>query len=337
MKMGFIIKWPKGSLERKEGNVIGDELLGESLSKTIRKRYSEISCELYAPNYLPSEKIDILIYLNEMEPDRSLANRHVIYVQNGGFNESPSSLITRINSYGFDGFVSFSKLLVDLQRKIGLNGLYLPFGVDTDLFFPKPEVEKFAFDVSYVGNDIKGTEATMKYIYPAVGFNFGLFGNWEPPPEPEPERRMFWKSLQFVRKSSPDIPKPPAYKKAFAKISRGKIPQEDVPSLYRSAKINLNCTLQDCVDWNVITLRTFEVLACEGFLISDRVPLGEELLGDFVVFTDGGRDLKKKISYYLRHPEVRRAKAEAGARFVRDNFSIVAMAEKLVAYLGAMA
>jgi spore maturation protein CgeB len=320
MKLGFIIKWPKGSLNRKEGNVIGDELLGESLSKAINKKFPEISSELYAENYLPAEKLDILVYLNEMEPRPELAKKHVIYVQNGGFYEAPAKVVDRINSYGFNGFVSFAKLLIDIQKERGIHGLYLPFGVDIELFKPQPEVPELAFEASYIGNDIKGTEVTMKYLYPAIHFDFGLFGNW---PQPPSQGWRFWKN--------------PPYKKAFAEISRGKIAQEDVPSLYRSSKINLNCTLQDCIDWNVITLRTLEVLACEGFLISDRVPLAEELLSDFIVFTDGGNDLRRKISYYLRHPEIRRAKAEAGARFVRKNFSVEATAEKLIAYLGELA
>jgi spore maturation protein CgeB len=125
----------------------------------------------------------------------------------------------------------------------------------------------------------------------------------------------------------------PSYKKKFEQIARGKIPQEQVPVLYSSSKINLNCTIQDCVNWDVITLRSLEVLACDGFLISDRVPSAERLFGDFIVFTEGHDDLNEKIHHYLANDERRKNLARAGGEYVRNNFSIQATAAHLLNYL----
>ena len=64
MDIGFYIIWDKNSL-KSTGNVVGDELFAESLCKSINKQYKSINAELYAPNYIPKKKLDILIYLNE--------------------------------------------------------------------------------------------------------------------------------------------------------------------------------------------------------------------------------------------------------------------------------
>jgi spore maturation protein CgeB len=85
-----------------------------------------------------------------------------------------------------------------------------------------------------------------------------------------------------------------------------------------------------------MTLRTLEVLACDGFLMSDRVPVAEKLLGDYVAFTNGHEDLRRQIRHYLAHPDARQRMARAGGAFVRENFSIRATARKLLDYLRSL-
>jgi len=159
----------------------------------------------------------------------------------------------------------------------------------------------------------------MRYLSPAVSFDFGLFGNWKIP-------NALFRYLKGWEKLPP-------YKKAFNSISKGRIPQDKVPVLYSSAKINLNCTLQSCVDWNVVTLRTYEILACRGFLISDRIPFAEENMKDTMVFTDGHEDLTEKIRYYLEHEDERDAIARRGYQYVTEQASISARANELYKYL----
>jgi len=75
------------------------------------------------------------------------------------------------------------------------------------------------------------------------------------------------------------------------------------------------------------------VLACDGFLISDRVPSAERLFGDYICFTDGHEDLSKKIRYYLMHINKSQQMARRGGEFVRQNFSIESIARKLLNYV----
>ncbi len=319
MRIGFYIKWNKFSISSK-GNVVGDELWGEALCKAIKKQFRVIDAELYAPNYLPKDKLDFMIYLNDNEPIESFAEKHVLYLQNG-YGLEAEVLLKKLIKHGYDGYIFFSKKLLSIYHRLNADkpSLYLPFGVDTDFFYPRSPKSEYEFEVAYIGNDIKGEERTMKYIYPAINFKFGLFGNWKI----EKHRWRIWKNFR----------RQPPYKKIFEKISKGKIPQEDVPILYSSAKINLNCTLQSCVDWDVITLRTYEVLACKGFLITDIVPSAYEALKDCVVFTTGDEDLKYKISYYLKNEDERKRIAQNGYEYVIKNATIDKRAKDLINFL----
>ncbi|MEF3279766.1 MAG: glycosyltransferase [Elusimicrobiota bacterium] len=317
MNIGFYIKWPK-DLGYLKGNVIGDELYANSLIKSISKKFPDIKVDLYAPNYLPSKRLDVLIYLNDTLPIEKLAKRHVLYMQNAYAEGSDNALI-RFEKIGYDGYAFISKKICDMHINKGYKGIYLPFGVDTEFFYPRPVRKEFEFEVCYVGNDIKGEYRTRKYIMPALNFNFGLFGNWKP----SKYRFRFWRNFKKV----------PEYKKILSQVSRGKIPQEDLPFLYSSTKININCTTQDCVDWDVITLRTYEVIACKGFLITDKTETAMKLMGDCMVFTDGDDDMVEKIKYYLNNEKERKEIAERGYAYVIKNNTIDVISERLVNYI----
>ena len=92
MDIGFYIIWDKNSL-KSTGNVVGDELFAESLCKSINKQYKSINAELYAPNYIPKKKLDVLIYLNESTPIEKLARYHFLYLQNGPRENTDKTLI----------------------------------------------------------------------------------------------------------------------------------------------------------------------------------------------------------------------------------------------------
>ena len=319
MDIGFYIKWDKYSAQS-SGNVVGDELWGESLCKSINKQFKDIRAELYAPNYLPKKKTDVMLYLNDTKPKNSLSNKHILYLQNGFGSEAVETIKKRVAA-NYDGYIFFAKKLQEIYENNykTVDSLYLPFGVDTDVFYPRNTEKKYSFECSYIGNDIKGVEPTMKYLYPAKDFDFGLFGNWRF----FLHRRKFWKNFVNI----------PPYRWLFSKITKGKIPQEDVAKLYSSSKINLNCTLQSCIDWNVITLRTYEVLACNGFLITDTVPNAKDTMPDCMVFTSGGDDLKEKITYYLSNEEERKRIAQNGYDYVVKNSSIDVRAKELIKYI----
>jgi spore maturation protein CgeB len=320
MNIGFYIKWNKGSLAAKQGNVIGDELLCLSMIKYLC-RIPGVHAELYAPNFLPGNKVDVMVYMNDTPPNFDWAVKHIIYIQNA-YNSGGDAVLHHLVKAGYDGFVFYSNKLLQMHKESGRQGIFLPFGVDVEEFYPRMPNSVYMFDCAYIGNDIKGKERTENYIMPALKYTFGLFGNW-----PKPTMKHHIKQLLGFEKPFEK------YQICLGKISQGKIPQQEVPVIYSSAKINLNYTIQDCVNMDVITLRTFEILACRGFLITDKVPAAEKMLQDCVVFTDGGKDLDDKIQYYLLHPEERMEIAERGYQYTVKYATIEARVKELYVYL----
>lgn len=289
MKIGFNFKFPIESLIPGRGkNFLGDEMTANSLRRELL-RFPEVEyCELF--NGSPKEKLDIIVYWHDNPPNKKWAKRSIFYFQNG-YPQGSDKKLFELYKNNHDGFMFISKPLYLLHRGLGYSGAYIPTATDEKYFKPMRPVKKYMFDVIYVGNDIKGVERTMKYIYPAIKFKFGLFGNWN---------TRFWWTRH--------------YRRLFKKISKGQISFEDLPLLYNSAKIVLNCTLQDNVNWNVITGRTYDVMACNAFLITDVVPSAVSKLDGNVIFTSGGLDLEKKIRYYLKHEDERKKIAARGRK-----------------------
>lgn len=304
MRIGFLMKWLKG-MQQVSGHVIGEELYAESLCRELLQLKGVKSAQLYGPNYRPSSMLDVMIHLNDTMPG-PYARKHILYMQNF-YNKGSDVILQQLQKVGFDGYAFFSERLLDIHRQAGYSGIFLPLAADTTIFQPKAANPKYDYDVAYVGNDIKGQERTLKYIYPATQYKFGLFGNWNLFTYP--------------------------YSQALAKLSQGTITREESASLYSSAKIMLNYSGQDSVRWDAMNLRFFEVLACKGFLISDKIPSAERELNGCVVFTDGDQDLIRKIDYYLTRPAERTAIAEQGYQYVVEHASVRARASQLYKYL----
>ena len=255
-----------------------------------------------------------MIYVNYIPLVREWADKHIYYWQ--GANPCTEERFKDLYSRNYDGLAFFSKSLLEYHISLGHKGIYLPFCADTSFYYPRQPESRLAFDVTYVGNDIKGTCTSMRYIYPASDFDFALFGCWN-----------FSKKNNFHFESK-------AYLKKFAQISRGRIPENDVPIMYSSAKIILNTNVPQSRNFGVVSLRTYQVLACKGFLISDPLPGMEKELSGKVVFTEGYDDLREKIRYYLAHDEERAAIAEKGYNYVvNEAQSAEAVSNRLLTYL----
>ena len=118
MRIGFYMKWPRGSLGW-AGNVIGDELYAESLASALRRRPGVTSAELYAPNRLPpAGGLDVLVHLNDEPPRRDWARRHVLYLQNT-YGGGSDRALARFQGWGFDGYAFISNRLLEIHRASG--------------------------------------------------------------------------------------------------------------------------------------------------------------------------------------------------------------------------
>jgi len=312
MNIGFLTKWGstiQWSTEnhRFTGQFIGEELYAHSLCRELLQLEGVKTAQVYPPGCQPSTQLDVMIHLNDTQPGR-FARKHVLYIQNF-YTEGSEVILRQLQKAGFDGYAFFSPRLLTLHEQSGLKGIFLPLAADTTIFQPYAKNPKYAYDVAYVGNDIKGEDRTMKYIYPAIHYNFGLFGNWQP----------WWHNCP--------------YKEILSKISQGSLAREQSAILYSSSKIILNCTGEDSIHWDAMNLRLFEALACKGFLLSDKVPSAQRDLKDCLVFTDGGDDLIQKIDYYLSRPKERKEIGENGYQYVIKHATVTARAQQLYQYI----
>jgi len=96
---------------------------------------------------------------------------------------------------------------------------------------------------------------------------------------------------------------------------------KQMPAVFHGSRINLNISLRSI--HTGIPLRVLDIMACGGFVLTNRQREIEENFQDGVeiVMFDSLEDGMDKIDYYLSYEEERREIAEAGKRKVWECFS----------------
>ena len=94
-----------------------------------------------------------------------------------------------------------------------------------------------------------------------------------------------------------------------------------MPLVFAGSRINLNISLRSI--HSGIPLRVLDIMACGGFVLSNRQPEIAEYFGEGVEIATFGsmEECMDKVHYYLAHEEERRRIAEAGQRKVQAAFS----------------
>lgn len=104
-----------------------------------------------------------------------------------------------------------------------------------------------------------------------------------------------------------------------------------MPLVFAGSRINLNITLRSI--HSGIPLRVLDIMACGGFVLSNRQPEIAEYFeeGKEIVTFGSMEECFDKIRYYLAHEEERRKIAESGLRKVEAKFSYATGLTKLFA------
>ena len=94
-----------------------------------------------------------------------------------------------------------------------------------------------------------------------------------------------------------------------------------MPLVFAGSRINLNISLRSI--HSGIPLRVLDIMACGGFVLSNRQPEIAEYFGEGVEIATFAsmEECMDKVHYYLAHEEARRRIAEAGQRKVQAAFS----------------
>lgn len=98
---------------------------------------------------------------------------------------------------------------------------------------------------------------------------------------------------------------------------------KEMPLVFHFSKINLNITIRSIQSG--LSQRIWDVLGCEGFLLSNyqnEIPEYLEIGEDLDCY-ESLPELKEKAAYYLAHEDVRRSIAENGCKKVRQHHTYI--------------
>lgn len=178
----------------------------------------------------------------------------------------------------------------EIFKSHGINQIYLPAGVFEDECYIAEPIEKFKYDIVFVGGGIEYSHPEWPYRSQLVTWLKETYGD------------------RFVKYGWPERP------------IRGR----ELNELYASAKIVIGDSLcKDFKDSYYWSDRVYETIGRGGFIIHPHIKGMEDEFTDgeniaFYQFNNWNQ-LKHKIDYYLSHDQEREDIRLAGHKFVKNN------------------
>lgn len=176
---------------------------------------------------------------------------------------------------------------IELYRKNGINAHLLMFGCHPRFHCRGEKKEKFRHDIIFVGSNYDYHPARLKGIDDILRalidnhYDIKIYGN------------EWW-----LDKSRPYYISPEYY--------GGLMPYEELPSAYASAKIVIGLHSVDN-SLTMMSMRTFEVLGCGGFYLTQWTPSIEYFFKNHyhLVWTKSSEETFALVNWYLEHPQER--------------------------------
>ena len=281
----------------RRGNVQGDELIARGLEKYLQRHPRVDWARCIGPSDRVPARADAVIHFNPFL-DVTTGVKNILYLQNAFPKEAyPGGTVGVFESVRsrYDGFIFTSERLM----KCCAPGAVIPFATDPEVFQPKYE-PRLEHAVTFVGNNIRKARVNNRYFSPAIQFGLVIYGNEIGWPDP------------------------------FYDCCRGKLPMADLPSLYSSCKINLNAHIAEHVEMDTVNLRLFDILACGGFVMSDRIASLESFFEDSVPATEGGEDLWAQLVLFLSDTAERQRRSVLGRKVVMRSHTYAHRIETLM-------
>jgi len=271
MKIAFLHAWeldtfnpsPKG----RDKNFIGDEAVSIAFSKYLLRNHG-IECGRHIDSTMPVNVYDVAVELNYRLNTGCYAKKNIWYCQNG-FPEG-SEVAFENNAGRYDGIMIAGRKLYEIYKdyvtRSGHKPIYLPVATDVEDFKPLIN-EEFTFDLAYCGNDTKG-DSINSMLKPCLDYNFALYGRWLDP---------FWFN-----------------------VSRGQISMDNLVKVYSSTKYLINIHYFDCLNYGLYTGRLYDIMACNGVVITDNAYGLDEFLegSEYHIVGDKG-ELKMLLSHLI--------------------------------------
>lgn len=202
-------------------------------------------------------------------------------------------------------FVASQQVADELSSETSVPVHYMPQATDSRRFHPREEVENLVTDLLFVGNSRGQTRPGVDWAI-QEGLPIQVFGQgWEGRIPPE-----FVEAEYF--------------------------PNENLGSLYSSAKIVLNDHWPDMRERGFVSNRVFDALACGTVVVSDDASGLRDLLGDLVPTYSSATELQALVVDILGDGERRRALETAGSETVLRNHTFDARAATILASIGPL-
>lgn len=275
-------------------NVQGDEMVARSWAKYLTRDPSINLVDINGFN----NNYDVTISFSPLIKN-NMQGYKILYLQNVFPKPSWPGTIEIYNQVKkeYDAFIFPSQGLKD---RCG-DGLVCQFAVDPELFYPKSIDNNFQHNLCFVGNNIRNKNISEQFLFCVKNKGLVIYGN------------------------------PAGWNSSYCK---GKISIEDEATLYSSAQICLNAHIDEHLEYGSYNFRIFNILACKGFIISDKSKFLTDEFDKCMEFTDGYDDLISKVEFYLENPDETLKYREFGYNHVLSKHTFKHRVSDILKWLG---
>lgn len=272
----------------------GDYYFALSLKKYFERKGFNVLVHEREYWYIDNSEVDITLVLRGYDYEYIPNKNHI----NLMWNLYNPHIISKEEFEKYDFiFVASKRCAGEIKNKVTKPVQPLLQCTDSESFFPEydPNLEE---DILFVGNTRGFFREIIKDIL-STDFDVSIYGaEWE----------------DYI---------PNEY------IKGEFISNDELHKYYSSCKILLNDHLESMKDFDYLSNRLFDALACGTLIISDKVP-SINLFEGAVITYDGVEDLNKKIEFYLDNDEERRLRAAHGRKIVLENHTFEKRVEQIL-------
>lgn len=272
-----------------------------SLKKYLERWGYFVIVESYDEWY-DGEEADVVVVLRghqEYFPDRKIKN--CIYIM---WNLSHPSTIMDAEYSAYDLVcISSPTHAAKIKERINVPVKILPMCADTEIFFPDTKYDRekeYEYDWIFVGNS---RYVKRKSVVWSIAHNIPLKiwgANWE---------KVLPESAEYIVAEN--------------------IPNDELPKLYRNAKVTVDDHYEDMVENGFINTRIVEALACGLPVISDYSEVLLNMFGDAVLCYRSEEEFVEQTRKIMEDYDVIKEKVNGLWPIIHEKYSFEACAGKL--------
>jgi len=298
-RLSFVIK--VGAPNQAVAAEWGDVHFGEALARELRRRGHRATVQtLDGWDALTGLGFDVAIHLKGLSS----------YVPKPGqvnvlWCISHPELVTVEECESYDLVcIASERFAASLRRRVSKPVVVLEQATDPRLFFPDPDSDQsYRHELLFVANSRKVRRRILADLLPTE-HDLAVYGtNWAGLIDPR-------------------------------HIAGEHIANKALRTAYSSASIVLNDHWDDMREHGFISNRIYDVLACEGLVLSDHLPELTERFGEAVVTYTDPEELPELIERLLADPDERARRGRQGRALVLESHTFAHRVDQLLTLLG---